>query len=104
MNETIESQIDEYIKSGKKDSVKCILGQVRGEKGEAYMISLADKLKVPRRWRPCPKHLQPKRNGSIGDADWGGKCSNCGQSPVVPGIGLCGPCCFGEADTVDGDW
>lgn len=36
--------------------------------------------------------------------NWEGKCEVCGQSPVVGDLGLCGPCCFGEADTIDGNW
>ena len=36
--------------------------------------------------------------------DWTGKCENCGQSPIVPITGMCGPCTFGEADTAGGNW
>ena len=36
--------------------------------------------------------------------DWSGECSNCGAYPIVPVTGLCGPCTFGEADTVAGNW
>jgi hypothetical protein len=36
--------------------------------------------------------------------DWSGACDNCGASPVVPFSGLCGPCTFGEADTIGGNW
>ena len=36
--------------------------------------------------------------------DWSMPCQNCGASPVVPLSGLCGPCHFGEADTVMGGW
>ena len=36
--------------------------------------------------------------------DWSGKCEMCGQSPIVPVTGMCGPCTFGEADTIGGDW
>jgi len=36
--------------------------------------------------------------------DWNGKCEVCGASPVVPATGMCGPCTFGEADTVNGNW
>ncbi len=36
--------------------------------------------------------------------DWSGKCEVCGQSPIVPVTGLCGPCTFGEADTAMGNW
>ena len=36
--------------------------------------------------------------------DWSGKCDVCGMSPIVPLTGLCGPCTFGEADTIMGNW
>lgn len=36
--------------------------------------------------------------------DWTGECSVCGDSPIVPDTGLCGPCTFGEADTAGGNW
>lgn len=38
------------------------------------------------------------------EPDWTSECENCGATPVVSCTGLCGPCTFGEADTVDGDW
>lgn len=40
----------------------------------------------------------------VGGVDWEHECDNCGATPVVSGIGLCGPCCFGEADTMGGNW
>lgn len=36
--------------------------------------------------------------------DWEGKCENCEETPVVPVSGLCGPCHFGEAETLGGGW
>lgn len=36
--------------------------------------------------------------------DWTKKCEVCGMSPIVPLTGLCGPCTFGEADTIGGNW
>lgn len=36
--------------------------------------------------------------------DWTKRCEVCGQSPIVPLTGLCGPCTFGEADTAGGNW
>jgi len=36
--------------------------------------------------------------------DWSRKCEICGQSPIVPLTGMCGPCTFGEADTAGGNW
>lgn len=38
------------------------------------------------------------------DAEWG-ECESCGQMEcLVVEVGLCGPCCFGEADTAFGNW
>lgn len=36
--------------------------------------------------------------------DWETPCDICGQVPTVPLTGLCGPCTFGEAKTVGGNW
>jgi len=36
--------------------------------------------------------------------DWGSECENCGDAPVVPLTGLCGPCTFGTAGARDGNW
>ena len=34
-----------------------------------------------------------------------GECESCGMDTVlVEEVGLCGPCCFGEADTIMGNW
>lgn len=34
-----------------------------------------------------------------------GECESCGEKTVlVKEVGLCGPCCFGEADTIMGNW
>lgn len=34
-----------------------------------------------------------------------GECESCGTKTVlVAEVGLCGPCCFGEADTINGNW
>jgi len=38
------------------------------------------------------------------EPDWSGQCDVCEQSPIVPATGLCGPCSFGEAETVHGNW
>ena len=38
------------------------------------------------------------------ETDWTKKCENCGQTPIVPATGLCGPCTFGEAETMGGNW
>ncbi len=36
--------------------------------------------------------------------DWTGECMLCGSSPIMPATGMCGPCTFGEADTINGNW
>lgn len=36
--------------------------------------------------------------------DWTKKCESCGETPVVPVTGMCGPCTFGEAETAGGNW
>ncbi len=34
-----------------------------------------------------------------------GECESCGfKTVLVAEVGLCGPCCFGEADTLNGNW
>ncbi len=35
---------------------------------------------------------------------WDAKREVCEQSPVVRATGLCGPCTFGEAETIGGNW
>lgn len=55
----------------------------------------------------CPereKGLHEWRGCKLTDPDWSGECEACGESPIVPMTGLCGPCTFGEADTVGGNW
>jgi len=39
-----------------------------------------------------------------GDKDWNTGCQVCGQKPTVHPTQLCGPCCFGEAETAGGNW
>ena len=39
-----------------------------------------------------------------GDKDWDTPCEVCGQKPTVHPTELCGPCCFGEAETIGGNW
>lgn len=45
-----------------------------------------------------------KRIMQDGDKDWNHPCNSCGELPTVYPTGLCGPCCFGEADTAGGNW
>ncbi len=66
---------------------------------------------------PCPKcghqaktsagfyaHRHAKHPDPESDPDWTGKCENCGESPILPSTGMCGPCTFGEAETAGGNW
>lgn len=61
-----------------------------------------------RRKRSKPRHENrpaPKLNDNPDvRPDWSQKCSVCGASPIMPLTGLCGPCTFGESDTIDGNW
>lgn len=38
------------------------------------------------------------------EPDWENDCDVCGMAPVLPITGMCGPCTFGEADTIMGNW
>lgn len=38
------------------------------------------------------------------EPDWESQCEVCGASPVHPVSGMCGPCTFGEAETIGGNW
>lgn len=35
---------------------------------------------------------------------WDARCDVCGQSPTVRATGMCGPCTWGEAETIGGNW
>lgn len=50
------------------------------------------------------KHRKPVNCDPQTAPDWSRECSNCGDSPIVPATGLCGPCTWGEADTAMGNW
>jgi len=43
-------------------------------------------------------------NAKEGDKDWDTECEVCEGKPTVHPTGLCGPCCFGEAATINGNW
>jgi hypothetical protein len=36
--------------------------------------------------------------------NWENACDVCDELPTVGDSGLCGSCCFGEADTAGGEW
>jgi len=39
-----------------------------------------------------------------GDPDWSTRCQVCDGRPTVHPTGWCGPCCWGDSSTVDGNW
>lgn len=55
------------------------------------------------------QHLRDKHNAfllhdSDMKPDWSNTCDTCGEAPIVPITGLCGPCTWGEAATRGGNW
>ena len=48
--------------------------------------------------------MPEEKQEKISAPDWKRKCSVCGEKPVVPETGMCGPCTFGEAETAGGNW
>lgn len=52
------------------------------------------------RVKPTTKKARDKQV----EPDWNRTCAMCGMSPVVPLTGMCGPCTFGESDTIHGNW
>lgn len=52
----------------------------------------------------CRKPLPPHFSLADGDKDYDTPCEVCGEKPTVHPTGLCGPCCFGEAETYGGNW
>jgi hypothetical protein len=48
------------------------------------------------------RQKKPKKKNT--EPDWNGKCEICGETPIVPDTGMCGPCTFGEASTAGGNW
>ena len=54
--------------------------------------------------RPVDSHETVFASDDETRPDWKGKCIVCGQSPVMPLTGMCGPCTFGESDTYGGNW
>lgn len=60
--------------------------------------------KKKRTKKPIPVQVGQDEHISKMEPDWTKNCENCGETPIVPFCGLCGPCCFGEADTMGGNW
>lgn len=52
--------------------------------------------------RPVPPTI--RKGHQDGDKNWQVACLVCGEKPTVHPTELCGPCCFGEADTFGGNW
>lgn len=52
------------------------------------------------------KREQPHDTAHLkdGDKDLETPCQNCNQLPTVHPTALCGPCCWGEAETAGGNW
>ena len=48
--------------------------------------------------------MPAKENEAEFRKNWAASCSNCDATPTVGDTGLCGPCCFGEAETIGGNW
>lgn len=38
------------------------------------------------------------------EPDFTRRCEVCGDVPILPLTGMCGPCTFGEAATYGGEW
>jgi hypothetical protein len=52
----------------------------------------------------CKKHGGRGDGTRCAEPNWSATCEVCGAKPTVCCTGLCGPCAFGEADTVGGNW
>lgn len=48
--------------------------------------------------------LTKKKEIEMFEPDWLHLCGNCEETPVVPMSGFCGPCHFGTAKALGGDW
>jgi hypothetical protein len=45
-----------------------------------------------------------KEDCALFEPDWEHGCEVCAARPIVPLSGMCGPCTFGEAETIGGNW
>ena len=57
-----------------------------------------------KRKQPDPEIEVLPDDDAMLEPDWSGECEACGSAPILPLTGMCGPCAFGEADTVGGNW
>lgn len=54
--------------------------------------------------KPAPKPDRKSDKPLDFSKDYDRKCEVCDATPVVYVTGMCGPCTFGEAETIDGNW
>jgi len=57
--------------------------------------------------RVCYKKAMVKKirqTEIMAEKDWKTKCIVCGQVPTMRATEMCGPCTFGEAETIGGNW
>lgn len=47
---------------------------------------------------------QVRQSWASGAKDYERECTVCGALPTVHPTELCGPCCFGNAGTINGNW
>lgn len=52
----------------------------------------------------CPPPIILEAGDPRSTPDWTKGCENCGEKPILPLTGMCGPCTFGEAETAGGKW
>ena len=52
----------------------------------------------------CPPPIILEVGDPRSTPDWAKCCENCGEKPILPLTGMCGPCTFGEAETAGGNW
>lgn len=62
----------------------------------------------PKRCRACRQKKRAEKEAKQPpqepkDKEWG-NCSSCEQFQPLTSVSMCGPCTFGEADTINGNW
>ncbi len=57
----------------------------------------------PKRCKVCRAKKREEKKTEPKDKEWG-NCESCGNWQPLTEAGMCGPCTFGEADTIDGNW
>ncbi len=79
-------KLEEFLEKVEKDNV--IVGMEVDKNNICFIVDSK---------KEEPEDKQATRNYEVG-------CENCDQKPTVGDTGLCGPCCFGEAETINGNW